>query len=280
MRPDLTATHAALANACGARAAYRRRPAHDPERRHAIQVALGALRDAWGAEHEDYMRRGRQLGRRVSDDPVRVAARDRRAELKRLRSMLDPTSGTPRPEGQTWTAAQMEGKLHQSLGVMKGIAEDFGAARRVLGRGSAAARKGGGVYTSMHELNAEARRLLDVLRAERRDLRTAWQRFGRTPVMGYQASDDFDELADRLSGLREYADLLTVELTAAARLRTPDARPARVTWTANAIREALSDYQHEHGRLPTKAELNADPGLPHYTICRRKLGRSPLSSLG
>jgi hypothetical protein len=254
-------------------------PPCDAERHAALTAALGALRDSWTVEHERYMRRGPQLGRTLPRDPVRVVGRERRAEMKRLRSMLDPRSGTPRPAAATWTANQIDGRLARSVQVVDGLASDYAAARSMLGRGRPAARRSGGVYSSTGDLNTEARRLLDLLAHERRDLRTAWERYARTPVTSYAERDRFDALALRLVRQRQAADLLAVELRAATRQRTPDARAPRATWTRAAIMEALDAYQHEHGRLPSKSDCNTDPALPAYTLLRRKLGPSPLSTV-
>lgn len=282
-QPDLTATHAALADAQRVREQYRRMPACNPERREAIHAALDSLRDAWGAEHEAYMRAGSRSFRSISTDPVHIAQRERRAEMKRLRSMLNPTSGTPREEPEAVSAKAMQGVLSQYVQALRDIDTRHRALRAsgLLGRGTWVPKGEGGFWT-MQPLREEARELLDELRRRRARVNVQWDRYCRTRGRSYADQDAYDALEARLNEIRPEVKALTARLVATSQQRKPHMAPripgsTHDGWSESAIRAALHFFRAEHGRLPTKRELNSTPGLPHYTTCRRKLGPSPLS---
>ncbi len=274
--PNIEATTAALEQARAARA----RPAGDRERSAALRAALGLLRESWTSEHERYCRSGRQIGRTYSDDPVRVASRERRAELARLRSTLSRTSGTPRAERSpeqggplpAWTHVQMRGRLKRFAQVLAGTQREHDAVRRAIGRGDG--------YAGMATLRGEASRLLEDLRNERRKVQVRWTQYERReiahdPRRPYRDDDQYDDLAHWLALLRQDAD----ELTAALRKSATATRPlpvARRPWTAEAARKALRGFEAAHGRKPRKADCRPEHGLPHYTQLRRLLGPRPL----
>lgn len=257
----------------------RGRPPHDPERRVALKAALGSLQGSWTVEHEAYMRSGGMVGRRISDDLVRSFRREMLCEIKRLRSALRRTSGTPREPAPTVSAASMSGRIAQSLQVIRGIDADHEKMRAVLGSGQVVARRGGGFYRSMHRLNAEAEAMLDKLRTERERVNLAWQRYERNAGRSYAEQDAHHDLADRMALLRQDAALITAELTASMRQQKPHAAPKRGQWNFRAINAAIDAYRAKHGRRPTKREFNSDPTLPHYTQVRRVLGPNPLRVL-
>ena len=272
----IEATTVALAQARAARALS---PA-DRERPAALRSALGTLRDSWSLDHERHCRSGRQIGRTYSQDPVRLLSRERRAELARLRSALSRTSGTPRedraPENggplPPWTRKQIRGRLRRFAQVLAGTQREHAAARRVLGRGDG--------YAGMATLRAEAARLLDELRAERRSVQICWGQYERREVVRDPRSpdrddDEYEDLAHWLALLRQDAD----ELTAALRKSATATRPlpiARRRWTAETARGALGGFEAAHGRKPGKADCRPEHGLPHYTQLRRLLGPRPL----
>jgi hypothetical protein len=219
------------------------------------------------------------IGRRNSDDPARALRREMRAEANRLRSALNRTRGTPRqPMYEPITADQMRGHLGRADQVLMRIDAEHDSARRVLGTGTVTARKGGGIYRSMRELNGEAERLLTDLRAERRRLKLAWERFERTVVRTRHDSETWDALMDDLAVLRRQADALTARLRHSVTQTEPHITAA-TTWTPQTVRAVLTAYRDRHGRLPRKQELNSDPWLPYYTTVRRLLGPRPLSTL-
>jgi hypothetical protein len=289
--PDLEAPLAALAAARATREQYGGRPPSapsDPERRVALRAALGLLRESWTAEHEHYVRSGRQVGRATSDDPVRVLRRDMRAEEARLRSALKRTSGTPRSAQAPWTAPQMRGRLlrfDQRLRELEAQHENIKAGFR-SGGVRLGKRGGQGFYPRVLELRQEAADLLPELRRERRDVRTAWDRFERwtpplNPADSYAASDTYDHLSAWLADLRDRADDLREQVRLSAERREPDAAaPAyRPRWTVAKVYAALAAHREAHGRLPTAREFNSDAKLPRYTTVRRLLGPRPLSRL-
>jgi hypothetical protein len=151
-----------------------------------------------------------------------------------------------------------------------------------FGRGTWVPKGDGGFWT-MQPLREEAQALLDELRRRRDRVNVQWQRYSRAPITSYADRDAFDRLHERLALIRPEVEALTARIMATSRQRTPTVAP-RIPgstpegWSPAAIRAALYFFRAEHGRLPTKRELNSDPTLPHYTTCVRKLGPSPLTS--
>jgi hypothetical protein len=278
--PNLTAPQAALDHARSVRERMRERSPDDAERRATLQAALGLLQDSWSDDHEAYVRRGPMIGRRNSDDPVRVLRRELTNEVKRLRSAVNRTSGTPREAAPTVTAASMSSHIARSVQVVRAIATEHETVRRVLGSGEFVASRSGGFYRSMHTLNSEAAALLDKLRAERHRINLAWQRYERRVGGSYAEQDAFDRLADRMLLHRDEMATLAAELVASTKQKKPHAAAQRRTpWTFETINHAINGYRARHGRRPTKVEFNSDPTLPHYTQLRRVLGPNPLRTL-
>ena len=276
--PHIEATTAALEQARAARALS---PA-DRERPAALRSALGTLRDSWSPAHERHCRSGRQIGRTYSHDPVRVAARERRAELARLRSALTRTSGTPRedraPENggplPAWTHAQMRGRLKRFAQVLAAIQIEHDAVRCALGRGDG--------YAGMSTLRTEAARMLENLRDERREVQVRWMQYERReivhdPKTPYADADQYKDLARWLALLRQAADELTASLHKSATTTRPlPVERKREPWTPPRARRALLGFEVAHGRKPRKADCRPEHGLPHYTQLRRLLGPRPL----
>jgi hypothetical protein len=279
--PDLTGPQEALDHARGVRERFGgcRHPG-DLERRAAVEEALRSLQESWTSEHTAYMRRGQQIGRRGSDDPVRVCRDEMRAEASRLRAMLTRTSGTPRQAPPRVNAVAMGGHIARGVQVVRQIAARFEEDRSLHGRGSLTSTRSGGMFRSMRELNASARELLDELREERARVNVAWRRYElSSPPMTYAEQDAYDALWDRLKLLREEASALTADLVAASKQGKPDSPPKNGPWTFEKINAVIRAYESQHGRRPTKAEFNSDPTLPFYTEVRRKLGPNPLRTL-
>ena len=96
---------------------------------------------------------------------MRVLARERRAELARLRSALARTSGTPRDERAPAHGGplppigyqQVRGHIRWLLSVVTATEDQHTTLVRVLGRGDG--------YAGMSTLRAEAAVMLDDLRA-------------------------------------------------------------------------------------------------------------------
>jgi hypothetical protein len=273
-QPDLTPIHAALEQAQSARALGR----EDPSRPAALRAALGSLETAWSADCKKYMRRGPLTGRRNSPDPVRVAARERRSQIKALGSALNPTSGTPRqPEYPPINARAMWGYVNHAKGELRRLAREHEAMRKVLA--------GSRQYWWMRKLNDEAAELLDQLQVERRRLKLAWERYERRELPPhdtaerYADTDAYDELADDLATVRADAGELADELRASIRQRKPDPTVPPRTWTETAVVGATADYHARHGRLPRKQDLNTDSDLPPYTTVYRLFGERPMEAL-
>jgi len=277
---DLNTPRDALDASIAVRERYRRSPADDSELVEALTAALGRLRDAWTPEHERYCRSGRQLGRTCSDDPMRVLARERRAELARLRSALARTSGTPRDERAPENGGplppigyqQIRGHIRRLLSVVKALEDQHTTLVRVLGRGDG--------YAGMSTLRAEAAVMLDDLREARQRVRVAWDRYERRTVVRdprkpYADEDQYESMADLLALARLRADALTIKLRKSATTTRP-LTVARRQWTEQTARGALHGFEVAHGRKPRKADCRPENGLPHYTQLRRLLGPSPL----
>ena len=275
--PSIAPVTAALEQARDARA----RPPGDPERVAALRSALGTLGDCWTPEHRAHVKHGRRGGRTLrTADPVVKAGQERRAEAARLRSALSRTSGTPRAERSPesggplppWTHAQMRGRLKRFAQVLKGTQSEHDALLRALGRGDG--------YAGMATLRAEAARLLEDLRDERRKVQVRWGQYERRelvrdPRNPYRDDDEYEGLAHWLALLRQDAD----DLTAALRKSATATRPlpvARRRWTPQTARGALRGFEAAHGRKPRKADCRPEYGLPHYTQLRRLLGPRPL----
>ena len=232
------------------------------------------------------MRSGPVVGRAFSDDPVRVLRREMVAEAKSLRAALSPASGTSRtPKYEPIDAQQMQGRLGRFKQMLVKIADEHDACRRLYRTGSWTTVKGGGTFRSMRELNEAATALLDDLRAERRAVKLAWERYERhqprfDPKRPHAHIDMRDELADLLAALRDEANVLAADLAASVGRREPLPGPARAEpWTAEKIRRVLDYHRARDGRLPTKRDLNGDNSLPQYTTVRRMLGPRPLTRL-
>lgn len=285
MKPlDLSAPQAALDNARAIRKQMCGRSPWDQERREALERTLGLLRESWGPEHRAYVRSGPQVGRLTSDDPVRVLRRRMTAEAKRLRSMLNRTSGTPRePEYEPIDGRQMGAHIARSVQIIGQIAEEHRAVRRRLGRGGFRSRRGGGgTFWSLHELHEAAKSLRGDLTRERRRLKLAWERYERRAITDearrlYKDVDERERLSRRLVAAREEADVVAAEIEESVRLRVAD--PPLREWSAGNVRAMLTDLLRSEGRLPTKTELNTNSALPYYTTVRRLLGPAPLTSL-
>jgi hypothetical protein len=286
--PDTSSPSDAIAASKATRERVRSLPVADPARGAALLGALGSLKDCWTAEHETYMRRGPQNGRLLSRDPVRVVGRERAAEMRRVRSMLRPTPGTPRPAAQAPNAQTMNGHVGQARQRLLALAGEHDTVRRLHGNGERRSRKGGGFYTSMQTLNEEARRLLDEVTAVRRKLTIANGRFMRQPVDGYADGDARDQVATAVQITRNEATLLATELRRSATRKTPlssaerravGAGTGRQTWSADRVVNTLRAFYLANGRWPTAGELRGDPQLPHYTTLQRLYGPRFLARL-
>jgi hypothetical protein len=290
---ELARAREALESARATRDCYRRRPAADLERREALDAATVSLRECWTPGLQRQARSGRRYARTLSDEPVHVVARERRAELARLRSMLNPTTGTVR-ERPAVTAEQMIGyssRARQDLSALGTLHED---ARRHHGRGTLRARKGGSYFTSMGDLNAEARSLLGDLAAIRRTLSVQHRRFEMTaayaprdPRKPYAGQDEARKVENHLQETYEdFIEPLLEALRADAKRTEPlpwsevgRRRERPGAWTRERIERTLASYVADTGRLPTARELHANPTLPHYTTLRRLYGPRPFQQI-
>lgn len=279
MTPDLSNPRDALAAAVETRGRVRSLPPSDPARVEALTTSLGLLRESWTGEHETYVRRGPQSAKRSyrMDDPVRALGRERRAEMKRLRSMLRPTSGTPRPAAPIYNAAQMRSSAARAQRSLLGVRAEFEQEHAELRYGVYTGR---GDFRSMRPLNETATEQLGNLGHVRDVLARSYGRYQR----GYDPAsdpygDDWDELEDRVGTLRVEADNLAADLRRAMHKRKPDARPQDPTWTPNRILGALDGFYRANGCLPTQRECNARADLPSWPLIVRRIGNPPMAEV-
>ena len=272
---------AALEASRATRAEHRRTPADDPQRRSDLEATLGTLHSTWTPELRDHVRTGPQIIGR-SGDEVRALGRERRKEIARVRSMLNPSPGTPRQEPPAITFEQMSGHVGKARQVIYGLAGQHDVLRRVLGGGQTVARKGGkGRYLSMRQLNDETQLLLDELDRTRLMLTTAYGRYQRQPFDTYKSQDQWDQIAEQVAATREEAAMNAEALRESINRRAPVTgitRP-RETWTQERIERMLRSFHANTGRWPTAAELRSNAGLPHYTQLGRLFGPAFLGRL-
>jgi hypothetical protein len=277
MAPDLRRITAALEHAQSVRGTARGLAPGDPERIAMLEDAAGRLREARDPL-TPHVRKGGYTGRRVSHEPVRATCREVAAEIKRLRSMLDPRPGTPRPAAARLSVQAMDGHVGRARQQLHNLQAEHDAMRRGLRHGSFISVKGGGSFPSTRELREEAGSLLEQLTDARQTLNTAFGRYSRRPRSTYKAQDDYDRIAEQVADLREDFDSVAATLRASATKMKPDPLP-RPTWSRPNVERALADFQETHGRLPKARELRAEHRLPPYTVLRRMFGPSPLAAL-
>lgn len=310
----LAAADAALEHAARVAAEYRRQPL-DGDRRAALERVLSELTAARDPLVAHVRGAGRLYGN--PSDPIRAKHRELVAAIRRVRSRLAQSNGTPyraRVRSELGTVATRDrvaarayrslmGTLAQYEPLLLAWTEDQEARRRVAGRGDGAA--------GMRPYRDESRELLDkvnaaltavrerlahydaALDALRRDARLAFE----------QGRGSYARLHDRYSRhaapSRAGAVLRRAEafIEAAGRLRaslyravrrtrpyprrraTPASRPRRGTWTDGAAVAAVDAFRRRHGRNPTKRECNSLPELPPYTTLHRALKASPLRAI-
>jgi hypothetical protein len=257
-------------------------PPSNPKRRPAYENARADLIAA-RAPIASYCRRGRQIGRATSTDPVRAMNKELGKALSRVRAQLAEKSPAAATRDRIGTHAirGIMGRFQQALYAAD---EEHWTAQKLLGSGRLVATKGGGRVRSMRELNEEAQRLLVELRRARRIFRTEYERFVRQEeAAGTLNRDRQDRLRwaqERAVELRESADRLSAELRESATRRTPVPRrfPRRPS-TRTDILNVMSYFYGLHGRVPRVAELKSTPVLPHYTTLYRVFGQRPLTSI-
>jgi hypothetical protein len=276
--PDLGNPRDALAAAVETRARVRSLPPSDRARVEALRTALGLLRESWTSAHETYVRRGPQSAKRSyrADDPLRALARERRAEMKRLRSMLNPRTGTPRP-APIYSAAQMRSAAARAQRSLLGVRAEFEQEHAELRYGVYTGR---GDFRTMRPLNDRATELLGDLGHVRDVLTRSHGRYQR----GYDPAadlygDDWDEIEDRVGVLRAEADNLGADLRRAMHKRKPDERPQDPTWTPGRILGALDRFYRANGRLPTQRACNASADLPSWPLIVRRIGNPPMAEV-
>jgi hypothetical protein len=277
---DLTTASDAVKASANARAQVHHLAVDHPERRSVLEAARDAMNATWTDDLREYTRSGPQLIGRVGD-PVRKLATERRRELARIRSMLNPTSGTSPKAPPRVTTQQLNGHLGRARQRLYAIDNEHDAIRSALGSGSLRARSHGrGHYRSMTELNAEASRLLDDLATVRRNLTTQHQRWKRRQrgVGTYAQQDRRAAIEKAIVAFRRDCDVVAAELRASAGRTTPlskrERRGAapRQEWPQERIESALREYHQRFGHWPTAAELRTNPELPHYTQLGRLYG--------
>jgi len=176
--PDLSAAHAALHREREVRERYRGTFPDDPERRQAYEDVADKLSKA-AQPLSPYVRRGPQIGRAVSDDPVRVTRKNLHAASKRVRAVLNRTSGTPTPKVPRPTSRAIWGHLSQLRQELYDIELEHEALKRARGSGGLISAPTGGWLRSMSELNDEAAEILERLNRARQRLHTQLGRYRR-----------------------------------------------------------------------------------------------------
>lgn len=171
--PDLSAAHAALHREREVRERYRGTFPDDPERRQAYEDVADKLSKA-AQPLSPYVRRGPQIGRAVSDDPVRVTRKNLHAASKRVRAVLNRTSGTPTPKVPRPTSRAIWGHLSQLRQELYDIELEHEGAEKGAGLRRAHIRPDRGL-AAIHE------------RAERRGGRNPRTPQPRTPAPPYAA---------------------------------------------------------------------------------------------
>jgi hypothetical protein len=249
----------------------------NPARRAALEAAAAELR-ALSGPLEAYGRRGRQIGRASSADPLRVMGAELATARERVRSALKRTSGTPWRTPEPPTVAQMWGHVGRFTQRLTDLATEHDAVRRATGSGTIAARRGGrGWYRSMADLNEEAAELLQQLATARRALNTQYGRFAGVPTRTYAERDTLENVEDRIIALRVDAAMVADAFRADATRKTPIARPAAARWSREAAENAVMDYAAANGRMPTRYDLTRRPDLPSYSTLHRLVGEKPLT---
>jgi hypothetical protein len=286
--PDLSTGQALLARERDLRERWRGSSPDDPERRQALTELDADLRDTIDSLTA-YVRRGPQIGRAISTDPVRVTQRDLRAARKRIRSALNRTSGTPTPPVKRPTTKAIWGSVSRFKQELYEIDRDHEAMVRALGRGKLISAPKGGYLRSVRDLNAEAEELLDRLRTARHRVLRQIGRYRRRRFYSYEQQDQAAKVEAELSDILRYADSLAADLRASVARRGPvSSRPERGAgdlgrrqppWDPIEAVEALDKFIEAHDRLPTARELGSRGELPHYTTLCRLFGRSPLTYL-
>jgi hypothetical protein len=248
-----------------------------PERRAALDAAAAELRTLSGPL-EAYCRRGRQIGRASSADPLRMMGAELAAARERVRSALKRTSGTPWQTPEPPAVAQMWGHIGRFTQRLADIAAEHDAVRRATGSGTIAARRGGrGWYRSMADLNEEAAELVQQLATARRALNTQYGRFAGVPTRTYAERDTLENVEDRIIALRVDAAMVAAALRADATRKTPIARAVMTQWSREAAENAVVDFAAANDRRPTRYDLARRPDLPSYSTLRRLVGEKPLS---
>ena len=250
---DVARAREAIERAAEIRAGLRRRfPADRDEQLRAALDELGEAERPLRAHVDGLPKVGRD-----PSDPARLASRDVSAERRRVRKMLRRESGGPQARERISPAALL-GAVRQAKGEAATIA------RGLAGMDSKPRPRDFQEVIQAREAGAEFARLARaardrVLRAERRVDRNAARR--RREV------DALAELGDEAYTLRR-------ELTALARRadRYARAKARRGRWEAGGARAAVDAFWAEHGRPPTRRELDERDDLPSYATTYRQLG--------
>lgn len=282
-------TEARAALESGRECARRWHGAQGEERAAALDASISVLQDA-RRPLTAYCRRGPQVGRRVSDDPIRALNRDVDDCLRKLRDMRRRHPGNSRNRRRRVKRDQLVGMIYRASQTGLAIRAEHDAIRSALARGTPRTMPNGGVILSTAELNEEAKNLLVRLDRLRGQLDRKWQLWAegqdareQNTLSPWHERDDYNDLEAKVVRLRGGIAQLRAKIAASATQAVPDA-PDPVghvygeRWTLEDAIIAWLGFFETKGRWPRKIDHGRDR-LPTYNQLRRLAGPSPITQM-